>query len=91
MQIRSFFISEKNSCRAIDAGGFGVSIEKMSTEDYDPVFALRQATPGIRLGSADRREAMDPYLLRNPGMSFSGWLRQFGLALRHLLPGSAEQ
>ena len=79
------------STRAIDDGGFGVSIEEMSTEDYDPVFALLQATPGIRLGSADRREAMDPYLLRNPGMSFSGWLRQFGLALRHLLPGSAEQ
>lgn len=42
----------------------------MSSEDYYAVFALLQATPGIRLGSADCREAMDRYLQRNPGMSF---------------------
>ena len=58
------------STRTIDDGGFGVSIEEMSTEDCDAVFALLQATPGIRLGSADCPEAMDRYLLRNPGMSF---------------------
>jgi hypothetical protein len=47
------------STRTIDDSGFGVSIEEMSSEDYDAVFALLQATPGIRLGSADCREAMD--------------------------------
>ena len=47
-----------------------MSIGQMSIEDYDAVFALLQATPGIRLGSADCREAMERYLLRNPGMSF---------------------
>lgn len=58
------------STRTIDDDRFGVSIEEMSTDDYDAVFALLQATPGIRLGSANSREAMDRYLLRNPGMSF---------------------
>jgi hypothetical protein len=40
------------STRTID-DGFGVSIEEMSSEDFDAVFGLLQATPGIRLGSAD--------------------------------------
>lgn len=32
--------------------------------------SLLHTTPGIRLRSADSREAMERYLARNPGMSF---------------------
>lgn len=47
------------SARTIDDCGFGVSIEQMSIEGYAAVFALLHATPGIRLGSGDFREASD--------------------------------
>lgn len=47
-----------------------LSIAEMSIADYDAVYRLLNATPGIRLRSADSREATERYLLRNPGMSF---------------------
>jgi N-acetylglutamate synthase len=47
-----------------------VSIKEMSITDYDAVYGLLRATPGIRLRSADSREAVERYLARNLGMSF---------------------
>ena len=42
----------------------------MTDPDHGRVFALMQATPGIRLRSADGADATRRYLRRNPGMSF---------------------
>lgn len=58
------------SAPKIDQGAFGVSIEGMSIAEYDAVYALLHSSPGIRLRSADSREAIERYLARNPGMSF---------------------
>src|SRR5437867_8549523 len=42
----------------------------MTLVDYDEVFALWHATPGIGLSQADSRASIGRYLERNPGMSF---------------------
>jgi ribosomal protein S18 acetylase RimI-like enzyme len=39
-------------------------------EDYDEVYALWQSCEGVGLSSADSRQSIAAYLLRNPGMSF---------------------
>jgi N-acetylglutamate synthase len=46
------------------------SVRVMTSEDYDAVRALLQATPGVTLRDADSREATERYLARNPGLSF---------------------
>lgn len=50
-----------------------VTIRPMTLEDYDAVYALWQNSEGVGLGRADTREAIERYLLRNPGMSFTAW------------------
>lgn len=45
-------------------------IREMTSEDYDAVYALWQATEGLGLSDADSREAIARYLERNPGLSF---------------------
>lgn len=47
-----------------------ISIAPMTPTDYDAVYALWKAMPGIGLSTADNREAISRYLERNPGMSF---------------------
>jgi N-acetylglutamate synthase len=47
-----------------------ISIAPMTPADYDAVYALWKAMPGIGLSTADSREAISRYLERNPGMSF---------------------
>lgn len=42
----------------------------MTTEDYDSLVLLMQATPGISVRDADSREATTRYLERNPNLSF---------------------
>jgi ribosomal protein S18 acetylase RimI-like enzyme len=38
--------------------------------DYPAALALWQSTPGIGLGESDKREAIEAFLARNPGLSF---------------------
>jgi ribosomal protein S18 acetylase RimI-like enzyme len=38
--------------------------------DYDAVYALWKASPGVGLSSADEREAIQQFALRNPGLCF---------------------
>lgn len=45
-------------------------IREMTIADYDAVLALWQATEGVGLSAADSRDAIERYLVRNPGMSF---------------------
>jgi putative acetyltransferase len=47
-----------------------ITIQPFTLSDYDEVYALWQATPGVGLSSADSREAIEIYLERNPGLSF---------------------
>ena len=47
-----------------------VTIEEMTDEDYDEVFALWRASEGIGLSEADSAEGIAGYLVRNPGLSF---------------------
>ena len=47
-----------------------VLIEPMIIEHYDEVIALWKASENIGLSSADEREKIKSYLVRNPGMSF---------------------
>lgn len=47
-----------------------ILISPLTLNDYDEVYALWQATPGIGLSSADRREAIGSYLEKNPELSF---------------------
>jgi N-acetylglutamate synthase len=51
-----------------------VTIRPMTIEDYEAVYALWQACEGVGLGRSDTREAIDRYLRRNPGMSFTAWV-----------------
>ncbi len=46
------------------------TLRTMTPADYDAVLALMQNTPGISLRDADSREAIERYLVRNPGLSF---------------------
>jgi N-acetylglutamate synthase len=47
-----------------------ILVSPFTLNDYEEVCALWQATPGVGLSSADRREAIGSYLERNPGLSF---------------------
>jgi putative acetyltransferase len=47
-----------------------IEIIAMTLSDYDDCLALWQATEGMGLSQADRRESIGRYLARNPGMSF---------------------
>lgn len=48
-----------------------ITIRPMGLEDYDPVYALWIATPGMGLNSIDdSRDGIAKYLKRNPGFSF---------------------
>lgn len=46
------------------------SILPFTIQDYDEVYTLWQATPGVGLSAADQRESIAAYLERNPGLSF---------------------
>jgi N-acetylglutamate synthase len=39
-------------------------------QDYNAVYALWQASPGVELSSADEREAIEMFSQRNPGLCF---------------------
>ncbi|UCD74166.1 MAG: GNAT family N-acetyltransferase [Phycisphaerales bacterium] len=45
------------------------TIQKMSIDDYDQVLSLWRAFPGVGLSSADSREGIGTFLIRNPGLS----------------------
>lgn len=42
----------------------------MDIADYDAVYELMRATPGVSVRDADSRLSTERYLLRNPGLSF---------------------
>ena len=46
------------------------AIRPMTMADYDGVIALMHQTPGVSVREADSRDAIERYLLRNPGLSF---------------------
>lgn len=46
-----------------------LEIRPMTIDDYDEVFAMWQITTKRALSDADKRENIDFYLKRNPGMS----------------------
>jgi ribosomal protein S18 acetylase RimI-like enzyme len=45
-------------------------IRNFTSADYAAAMALWQATPGVGLSDADRREPIERFLARNPGLSF---------------------
>lgn len=45
-------------------------IHPMKIDDYDPVYALWQASEGIGLSAADTRPEIARFLQRNPGLAF---------------------
>jgi len=47
-----------------------VEIDEMTIADFDDVLSLLRASPGIAIRGADSIEAMERYLVRNPGLSF---------------------
>ena len=47
-----------------------ILIEPMTLEHYDEVIAVWKETDYVGLSSADERQPIQTYLLRNPGMSF---------------------
>ena len=49
-------------------------ISPMTMSDHPLALLLWQNTPGIGLSSADGPEAMQKYLLRNPGLSQCAWV-----------------
>jgi ribosomal protein S18 acetylase RimI-like enzyme len=50
-----------------------VRIAEMTIEDYADVMDLMRRTPEMHIREADSREAIEKYLLRNPGLSFAAW------------------
>jgi putative acetyltransferase len=46
-----------------------IGICEMTTDHYDEVLALWQATEGVGLNESDTREQIASYLARNPGLS----------------------
>ena len=42
----------------------------MAIADYERVIELMHDTPGVKVRSADSRQAVERYLARNPGLSF---------------------
>src|SRR5512142_1291267 len=53
-----------------------IEIRELDISDYDALIALWRETPGIGLSTADARDSIASFLLRNPGMSFAAWDRQ---------------
>ena len=47
-----------------------MEIRKMTASDYQQMYSIWQASPGVRLVSADSGECIAAFLERNPGMSF---------------------
>jgi putative acetyltransferase len=47
-----------------------ILIEPMTIDHYDEVIALWKKSEDVGLSSADQREMIQAYLVRNPGMSF---------------------
>lgn len=46
-----------------------ITIRPMTLADYDAVWALMLATPGVSRRAADSRDSVERYLARNPGLS----------------------
>jgi ribosomal protein S18 acetylase RimI-like enzyme len=47
-----------------------IEIRELTIEDYEPVYALWQASEGIDLSNADSKEGIKRFLERNPGLSY---------------------
>jgi ribosomal protein S18 acetylase RimI-like enzyme len=47
-----------------------LAVREMTIEDYDPVYALWEASEGLGLSDADSKEGIKRFLERNPGLSF---------------------
>jgi len=47
-----------------------IEIRPFEPSDYDEALTLWQATEGLTLRDVDSREAIERYLVRNPGLSF---------------------
>jgi ribosomal protein S18 acetylase RimI-like enzyme len=58
---------------AAERGGYtenmNVTLREFTIEDYDAAYALWQATEGVGLSEADKRENIASFLSRNPGLS----------------------
>ena len=50
-----------------------INYREFEMADYDAVFALWKATPGMGLSSADERDAVERFSRRNPGLC---WLAE---------------
>jgi ribosomal protein S18 acetylase RimI-like enzyme len=48
-------------------------IAEMTIKDHSALLDLMQRTPGIHVREADSKAAVERYLLRNPGLSFTAW------------------
>jgi len=48
----------------------GTSVQEMTIQDYDEVFALWQESEGIILSDVDSKNDIARFLERNPGLSF---------------------
>ena len=51
------------------SGVSGFQLRTLVPADYDRVIALWRDTEGMGLGASDTREAVEAFLLRNPGLS----------------------
>jgi N-acetylglutamate synthase len=47
-----------------------ITYRQFEMKDYDAIYALWQASPGIELSSADEKEAIRQFSQRNPGLCF---------------------
>lgn len=47
-----------------------IQIREMSIDDYEPIYALWEASEGLGLSDADSKEGIKRFLERNPGLSF---------------------
>jgi len=47
-----------------------IQIREMTIADYEPIYALWQASEGIGLSDADSKEGIKRFLARNPGLSY---------------------
>jgi ribosomal protein S18 acetylase RimI-like enzyme len=48
-------------------------VAEMTIEDYEALMGLMTRTPEMRIREADSKEAIEKYLFRNPGLSFTAW------------------
>ncbi len=47
-----------------------IELREMTIENYEPIYALWQASEGLGLSDADSKEGIKHFLKRNPGLSF---------------------